>query len=190
MDHQRFDDLTRRFAQRHSRRRLLRGVLGGAVAGALVHAGTGSTAAQSTCAEGQLDCDGVCVDGCCDNANCGACGNVCADGFTCFEGVCDCPSGLCCEEGEVICGGTCVATCCDNNNCGACGTVCSAGETCFEGVCGCPSGNCGPVTLPSTGSGQLPRDRAVDWSIPTAVVAAIAALAAKARQLAPRTIDD
>jgi hypothetical protein len=37
----------------------------------------------------------MCVSTCCDNNNCGACGNVCKGGLTCFEGVCDCPSGLC-----------------------------------------------------------------------------------------------
>jgi hypothetical protein len=47
------------------------------------------------CAPGQTDCGGVCVDTCCDNNNCGACGNVCTGGLTCFEGVCDCPSGNC-----------------------------------------------------------------------------------------------
>lgn len=47
------------------------------------------------CAEGQTNCGGVCVETCCDNANCGACGIACPSGMTCFEGVCDCPSGLC-----------------------------------------------------------------------------------------------
>lgn len=47
------------------------------------------------CAEGQTECAGVCVDTCCNNDHCGACGNVCTGGLTCFEGVCDCPSGLC-----------------------------------------------------------------------------------------------
>jgi hypothetical protein len=106
-----------------------------------------------TCAEGQTDCGGICVDTCCNNSHCGACGNVCPSGTSCFEGICDCPSGLCCAEGEVICNGTCVATCCDNNNCGACGNVCTGGLTCFEGVCDCPSGNCPPVKLPNTGRG-------------------------------------
>jgi hypothetical protein len=55
----------------------------------------GVCAAGSSCAEGQADCGGICVDTCCDNNNCGACGNVCKDGLTCFEGVCDCPSGQC-----------------------------------------------------------------------------------------------
>jgi hypothetical protein len=62
------------------------------------------------CAPGQAECDGVCVDTCCNNQHCGACGNVCTPPFTCFEAVCDCPSGLCCAEGEVICDGACVAT--------------------------------------------------------------------------------
>lgn len=55
----------------------------------------GVCAAGSGCTEGQTECGGVCVDTCCDNSHCGACGNVCAGGLTCFEGICDCPSGLC-----------------------------------------------------------------------------------------------
>jgi hypothetical protein len=105
------------------------------------------------CEAGQKDCAGVCVDTCCNNDHCGACGNACPPGLTCFEGMCDCPSGLCCDEGEVVCDGACVATCCDNNNCGACGNSCTGGETCFEGICGCHSGNCPPVKLPNTGHG-------------------------------------
>ena len=105
------------------------------------------------CEAGQTECGGVCVDTCCNNNHCGACGNICPPGLTCFEGFCDCPSGICCEEGEVVCNGACVATCCDNYNCGACGNVCDGGETCFEGTCGCHSGKCPPVKLPNTGHG-------------------------------------
>lgn len=47
------------------------------------------------CEEGEIVCDGTCVASCCDNNNCGGCGIVCTNGETCFEGVCDCPSGNC-----------------------------------------------------------------------------------------------
>ncbi|MDP9409024.1 MAG: hypothetical protein M3P70_00720 [Actinomycetota bacterium] len=57
------------------------------------------------CDEGEVDCDGTCVATCCDNNNCGGCGIVCGDGETCFEGVCDCPSGQCEEPGDTS-GGT------------------------------------------------------------------------------------
>ena len=114
--------------------------------------GSGTGPTQTACAEGQLVCGGVCVDGCCNNDHCGACGNACTGVLTCFEGQCDCPSGNCCAEGETLCGDTCVATCCGNANCGACGNACGAGLTCFEGVCDCPSGNC-PGT-PAPGGGQ------------------------------------
>ena len=139
----------------------------------------GVCAPAGGCAPGQTDCGGVCVDTCCDNNNCGACGNVCPAGLTCFEGVCDCPSGLCCAEGEVLCDGACVATCCDNNNCGACGNVCAPGFTCFEGVCDCPSGNCGPVVqLPSTGRGAAADGRDGQRWAPVALAGAGAALLA------------
>ena len=94
------------------------------------------------CRSDQTLCDGVCIETCCDNNNCGACGNVCAAPLTCFEGECSCPSEGCCAEGETLCDGVCVDTCCDNNNCGECGKVCPGGLTCFEGVCDCLSSQC------------------------------------------------
>lgn len=90
MDHRAFDDLARFAANTLDRRRLL-----WMVAALPLAKSAPPAAAQTTCAEGQALCGGVCVDTCCDNANCGACGNVCTGGLTCFEGVCDCPSGLC-----------------------------------------------------------------------------------------------
>lgn len=55
----------------------------------------GECVAGGACAEGQAECDGVCVDTCCNNQHCGACGNACPAGRTCFEGICDCPKGDC-----------------------------------------------------------------------------------------------
>lgn len=101
MDAQRFDHLTRMIARRTSRRTLLRGAGAGAVLSMLGGAGL-QPARAAVCAEGQLDCGGVCIDTCCDNANCGGCGIVCTSGQTCFEGVCDCPSGTCGTTGGSV----------------------------------------------------------------------------------------
>lgn len=134
------------------------------------------------CPEGELECDGECVATCCNNEHCGACGNACTPPFTCFEGVCDCPSGLCCAEGEVVCNGECVATCCDNANCGACGNACSPPLTCFEGVCDCPSGDCPPVKLPDTGVGVAGEaGAAAPWALLAAILTASKALATRRR---------
>ena len=138
------------------------------------------TAPGGGCAPGQVECSGICVDTCCNNEHCGACGNVCTGGLTCFEGQCDCPSGLCCAEGEVICDGACVATCCNNNHCGACGNVCGGGLTCFEGKCDCPSGLCPPTKLPNTGTGAQTTDTtAAAWAAMAAVSAAAIAVAGR-----------
>lgn len=158
MDDHRFDRLTRAFVKRPSRRQVL-GIIA-AIVLAAPRSQPVAAAQATTCQPGQAECDGVCVDTCCDNANCGACGNVCPGGLTCFEGVCDCPSGRCCAEGETLCGETCVTTCCDNNNCGSCGNVCTGGLTCFEGQCSCPSGLC----LPNTGQGSGAAQNGA-WSV-------------------------
>jgi hypothetical protein len=37
-----------------------------------------------------MSCEGICVDTMTDPANCGGCGNTCADGQTCEVGMCSC----------------------------------------------------------------------------------------------------
>jgi hypothetical protein len=79
------------------------------------------------------DCGGICVDLQSDDANCGACGQACAQGTRCESGRCvtTC-SGL-------VCGDTCVDAMNDPNNCGACGVTCSpmhATGVCVAGQCG------------------------------------------------------
>jgi len=168
--------------------------------GVVCQSGVCGAGVCGSCDEGEIACSGVCVATCCDNNNCGACGVVCTGGLTCFEGQCDCPSGLCgCAEGQLDCGGVCIDSCCDNANCGGCGIVCSDGLTCFEGNCDCPSGDCDtpdpeptaapPITLPSTGSGATPN-AGLDWT-PAAVAAGVLALGAAAfRRVRPGSRDN
>jgi hypothetical protein len=92
MDEQQIDRFARAIAVGASRRRILSILAAGVVLAART---PGAAAARASCAPGQVDCGGVCVDTCCNNEHCGACGNACPPGLTCFEGVCDCPRGDC-----------------------------------------------------------------------------------------------
>ena len=83
------------------------------------------------CASGQTNCDGTCTNTASDNANCGACGNVCAEGLTCQNGSC---SGPCGPLPMALCSGVCTNLNFDNANCGSCGNVCPDGTSC-QGVC-------------------------------------------------------
>ena len=123
----------------------------------------------------------LCRDLSSDPLHCGACQNPCESGV-CSGGVCAPVDGGGCAPGQADCGGVCVDTCCDNNNCGACGNVCGPGFTCFEGVCDCPSGNCGPVKLPTTGSGAAAAGRDGQRWAPVALAGAAALLAASVRR--------
>ncbi len=93
------------------------------------------------CLPGFAACDGRCIDVRSDDANCGACGNVCAEGGTCIAGLC---LGGGCELPEVWCdGAACADLATDPDNCGACGTECLVGERCSDGACvdsDCPDG--------------------------------------------------
>lgn len=162
MDAQRFDDLTRFFARRTSRRAVLRGVAGGAATGLMVGVGARPAAAQTVCDAGLTDCGGVCVDLLTDMANCGACGALCESGLVgvaCIAGVCvrtSCPAALtsCGDNPNLPYEQHCFDLSTDPANCGACGNVCASGA-CSGGVCapaegeGCAEGqaDCGGVCI-------------------------------------------
>ena len=77
-------------------------------------------------------CNGACLDAKVDPANCGACGNACAAGQVCSNGLC----GATCSGGTTLCSGLCVNSANDTANCGACGNSCGAGQVCSQGACG------------------------------------------------------
>jgi hypothetical protein len=102
------------------------------------------------CKTGFFDCDGQAPNGCevdssTDAANCGACGQACAQvdnaAATCLLGKCE---GFVCNEGFADCdqdpsNGCEVNLLEDAGNCGACGSVCDAvpnGQAaCKDGIC-------------------------------------------------------
>jgi hypothetical protein len=139
VDGQRFDELTRLFAESRTRRSVLRGMFGlaGAAAGALGVRGADAASCR--------DLGDICrkPGDCCT----GACGPKDAAG----RQRCVCPPGL--EE----CGGACIDPTTyleDLNNCGACGVSCPAPEACHVAVC--DAGVCG--TLPDPAAVGQPCD--------------------------------
>ena len=89
---------------------------------------------EEGCPEGFSACDGRCVLTDNDPANCGTCGNACADGEVCGQGLCL----LGCTEGQMDCNGSCVDLQSDLMNCGTCDNVCptdGATTTCTAGFC-------------------------------------------------------
>lgn len=116
MDSSRFDQLARALATDASRRSVLGTLL--ATAGALLRPRTGRTA----CVQPGEDCRQ---------------GDACCAGHTCFEGVCDCPSGFLDARGR------CAPPPPSDTTCLAEGSPCASnadcciddGLTCQEGVC-------------------------------------------------------
>ncbi|MSP26359.1 MAG: hypothetical protein EXR75_14630 [Myxococcales bacterium] len=104
----------------------------------------GSTGAAPLGCPGELlKCGTSCVDARVDPANCGACGEACADGEVCSQGGC----GLTCLGGTTKCDVApegspdeppvtlCIDTAVDADHCGGCGAACAVGEVCQAGVC-------------------------------------------------------
>ena len=103
-------------------------------------AGTG----WSTCVgEVKPNCGANCVNLTTDVANCGTCGNACANGTPCIAGACGCGAG------QIVCGtkpAVCANPATDVNNCGACGIACGTANgtaACTSGVCGIAGCNAG-----------------------------------------------
>ena len=87
----------------------------------------GGTPVTEHCKSPSKVCSGTCVDVDTDNANCGTCGNACADGEVCAGGTC----GTTCGPDLTRCtasDGTdhCKDTAHDPANCGSCGHACTA----------------------------------------------------------------
>jgi hypothetical protein len=100
------------------------------------------------CGDGQVACEGRCVDTATDPANCGACGNPCAEGQVCVNGGCCLGAGRGCDN-DGCCSGTCCAgICCPD------GDVCALtprGQT----ECCRPAGRrCGDDCIPPGDSGS------------------------------------
>ncbi|WP_373048962.1 MXAN_6577-like cysteine-rich protein [Vulgatibacter sp.] len=99
-------------------------------------AATGCGEDEASCA--QTECGGSCVDTGSDEANCGACGNVCEPGSACTDGVC-------CAEGAIACAGVCTDPGA-RESCGGCGVACGATEVCAADGDGFACADCGGET--------------------------------------------
>jgi alpha-tubulin suppressor-like RCC1 family protein len=135
------------------------------------------------CAAAMSLCGERCTDLARDNANCGACGNICSAGRSCVSGTCagfdagtdvprdtgadvprdagtDVPrdagvdSGPRCSEGRTYCVADCVDLATSVANCGACENVCAGGT---NGVPSCTGRVCGLQCF--AGFGDCDRDR-------------------------------
>ncbi|MFZ5441257.1 MAG: hypothetical protein ACOZQL_14710 [Myxococcota bacterium] len=97
----------------------------------------------TSCGETEKVCDGRCRNLREDNANCGACGNVCGEGQQCTTGLClalTCPGDVLCAQGNV-----CLGTACTRRSC--VGVECPAEQACVDGVCSprdCTAHACAP----------------------------------------------
>ena len=148
MDDQRFDQLTRSLAAGTTRRRVIKGLGGGLVAGvvALVSGGGTEAAAcqrpKTRCGKGR---NAQCIDTSTDPNNCGGCGIACF-GDTCRSATC---SGGTCQytpqnegsgcftaggaggEGGVCTAGTCVP---NGGTCLATFQACQPSDTCCNNL--------------------------------------------------------
>ena len=121
-----------------------------------------SSNSPNPCTDGQLQCEGLCVDTQASDDHCGACGNACEAGHRCEEGRCveggggggeggeggeggrgapgDGGADGACSEDQAECGGHCVDLETDPWNCGDCEVECATGQACVDGACACAAG--------------------------------------------------
>jgi hypothetical protein len=127
------------------------GIPDGAGPGDLGPACAPACSAPQTCCPQPDGADPACVDLTRDDANCGACGVVCAGelGTRCVAGRCVCgEDGIGCggDSGSICCPATfdrsdpyCAVLARDVRDCGACGRVCdgATSDRCIAGECVC-----------------------------------------------------
>lgn len=165
MDATRFDALTRKLS---SRRTVLTGVVGGAVATllGLVTAAEDVTAAREPCRPNQKRCGNRCIPkrACCPQTQ-KRCGTRCIPKRACCLvthkrcGTACVPKAACCLETHKFCGAACIpkSVCCTDADCNVGGwnpnfRLCAQGQcvvnqgTCAAGANACAgAGACGPI---------------------------------------------
>jgi hypothetical protein len=124
MDHQRFDAITRAMAGGTSRRRVLKGLAGGALGGLVALVGMGDAEARRCRPIGR---------NCRAHADC--CTDHCNNDGDLYQ--CTCPPGLGDCDGD----GACETDVTTVTNCGACGNDCSAGQP-ANTIAACTLGQC------------------------------------------------
>ena len=84
---------------------------------------------EEGCLDGQVKCDGKCVDPGSDEPNCGECGNDCGEHSLCSRGECTCTDDF------EMCDSGCVPLLWDRDNCGECNRKCDSEYLCLNGAC-------------------------------------------------------
>jgi hypothetical protein len=92
----------------------------------------GSCGNYACCAASADCCSGTCTSVNSDPQNCGACGNVCAAGAFCVNGICNAGP---CFGGQAFCDGACREIALDPSYCGGCDISCGPNENCAGGLC-------------------------------------------------------
>lgn len=97
-------------------------------------ASTGTGTSGDGCDRGLVRCGETCRDIENDDANCGACGNACAAGVSCFYRTCQSQGTYCTGAGTsgTLCGAQCVLPSLSLDHCGACDKSCGAESYCSE----------------------------------------------------------
>ncbi len=101
----------------------------GDTGGVTVDAPVSDVGPDAACPVGQMQCGSGCIDVRTDNANCGACRNLCRTGSGCVDGSCSCMGP------RLVCNNQCIDVNTDAMNCGRCGNACPAGQSCGFGMC-------------------------------------------------------
>ena len=91
----------------------------------------GGSSGSNECAAGMVQCGEACVTPSSNPDHCGGCGQACAVGDVCDEGMC----GSSCRDGRTPCARACVDVETDPVHCGECGESCDVDGACVQGDC-------------------------------------------------------